>query len=278
MLIPVLFGCYSKNKQIEKLIAKNDSLMHQTEQRDETINDFIQSFNEIEENLEIIKEKEEIITLSTGDGNIELEQDAKDKINQNIRLIYELMLKNKQTIARLNKLLKSSNIKIAEFEKMIARMTQQLEEKSIEINILKDELADLNIVVEDLTADIDSLTIENIYKEEIITEKTEALNTAFYVYGTKKELLEHKIITKEGGFIGIGRIKKLMQDFDKDYFTEIDITETKTIPLFCKKAQLITSHPSSSYNFEGDDKADKLIITNSDEFWSISKYLVILVE
>ena len=96
---------------------------------------------------------------------------------------------------------------------------------------------------------------------------------------TSKELIAQGVLTKEGGFIGIGKAEKLKEDFNKNYFTQIDITESMSIPLACKKAKLITTHPSGSYKFDGPEgKIEKLTITNSEEFWSVSKYLVVVVE
>jgi hypothetical protein len=105
------------------------------------------------------------------------------------------------------------------------------------------------------------------------------LNTAYYAFGTSKELIKNNVLTKEGGFIGMGKTAKMKEDFNKAYFTKVDASTTNEIVLGAKKAKLITTHPSGSYKIEGaDGKAEKLVILNSDDFWSASKYLVIVVE
>lgn len=269
---------------VERLKAELDSLEQIAESRDATINDFMRSFNQIETNLETIKQKENIISVQAH-GDIELDASAKDKINDDILAIYELMNKNKATINRLEKQLKQSNINISEFKKMIKRMEQEIQAKDAQIENLKNDLAKKDIDIESLNKEIAQLNsnmdtlqkdVEN--KEEVIEVQDQKINTAYYVVGTKKELKDHKIITSEGGFIGIGRMQKLLQNFNKDYFKIVDIRDLKSIPLFAKKAQLITSHPASSYFFAGKDKQDSLVIRNSSEFWSVSKYLVIMVE
>jgi hypothetical protein len=114
--------------------------------------------------------------------------------------------------------------------------------------------------------------------EEIGTQ-TDKMNTAYYCFGTSKELKEKGVLTKEGGFIGIGKSEKLAADFNKDYFTKIDITLMKSVDLKSKKAKLVTTHASDSYKLEGDKTSvDKLVITNAEKFWASSKYLVIVVE
>ena len=68
-------------------------------------------------------------------------------------------------------------------------------------------------------------------------------------------------------------------DFNKDYFTQIDIRTTKEIKLYSKDAKLLTTHPEGSYALEKNDKGEiTLHITNTNSFWSVSRYLVIQVK
>ena len=68
-------------------------------------------------------------------------------------------------------------------------------------------------------------------------------------------------------------------NFDKEYFTKIDIRIDKEIKLYSKSAKMLTSHPSSAYTLERDvNKQYVLRITDPQLFWSTSKYLVILVK
>jgi len=282
LFLSLLASC-TGGSDVDRLKAERDSLMRLANEKDDAINNFMQSFNEIEANLETIKQKENIISLQAS-GDIELDQNAKDKINDDIFAIYELMKKNKDELETLKKRLRKANIKSSEFEKMINRMQDQIDAKDVEINNLKDELARLNIDINqlneriaELNSNMDSLSVENQEKEEILKEQEQKLNTAYFVFGTKKELKQNKIITSEGGFIGIGKMQKLMDDFNKDYFQVIDIRTTTSIPLMTKKAVLITTHPANSYYFAGEDQIDSLVIKDPEKFWSVSKYLVIMV-
>jgi predicted RNase H-like nuclease (RuvC/YqgF family) len=279
LFIPALFACtdIKEDPEYKKMLAERDSLSGLANTDATEINKYLSDFNDIQENLNKIKEKENLITVQTSGGG-ELSQDSKDQINNDIQLIYDLMIKNKQTIESLKHKMKKSNAKIVELEKMLANMQKQLDEKDAELASLRDQLAKLNIEVAELKYNIDSLNAETAAKDNTISDQTNELNTAFYVFGTKRELMDHQIITKEGGFIGIGKIEKLMDNFNKDYFTKIDITQVTEITLAAKKAKILTTHPASSYRIEGEKKADKLVITNPKEFWGASKYLVIVVE
>ena len=71
----------------------------------------------------------------------------------------------------------------------------------------------------------------------------------------------------------------LQANFNKSYFTKIDIRVDKEIKLYSKSAKILTSHPSSSYTLQQDaNKQYILRITNPQIFWSTSKYLVVMVK
>lgn len=278
MLIPLMFACNTKQKELESLQARYDSLLSIGFTKDTALYGYIKSFNSIQANLDSIKQAEMLISQNTA-GNGELQADQKDQINRDINMIYDMLQKNKKTIAELKAKVRKSGGKVTELEKMIDRMSQQIEEKDAQIGQLTDQLEKMNIQIEIMSGDIENLTAEGESKSQTISEQTTALNTAWYVVGTKRELMDHNIITREGGFAGIGANKKLKQDFSKDYFTTVDITRLRSIPLTKKKASLITTHPSQSYKLYGTSKAsDSLVITNPKDFWSVSKYLVIVID
>jgi len=271
-----LFSC-TNQEEVEKLREENREFKELARERDSTINSMIAAFNQVQENLALIREKQDVISINKM-GDIEGEE-AREQINRDIQTINDLMQQNKQTISRLDKKLKNSNIKLAEFDKLLVRANRQVEEKNKEIDDLKGELVDLNFAVDMLNAAVDTLYQETQEQAVVIDQQQQQLNTAYYVYGTEKELKENGVITKEGGFIGIGRIEKLMQDFNKDYFTKIDITQVTSIPLYMDDARVLTVHPSESYTLKkSSDKIESLEISNPTEFWKTSRYLVIIVD
>jgi len=215
------------------------------------------------------RKKEKIISHDTASGDV---SGRKEKITADIQAIYDMMIKNKQRLASARKNLKDSNIKIASMQTTIDNMTTELAEKETEITDLKDQLQKMNLQLSDLSMNYN----ESVQESDA---KTVVINTAYYAYGTSKELTKQGVLTKEGGFIGIGKTSKLSENMNSEYFTKVDITATKEIQLNAKKAKLVTTHPAGSYHFDGTDgHADKLVITDADKFWSVSKYAVIVVE
>jgi len=279
-LFVITSSCKEKEKkQIELLTKENEALRVESKTKDSTINEFFQILNEIESNLAMIKEKESIISKNATLGT-ELKKDTRDQINEDIQTINELMTKNKRSINYLNTKLKESNLKIAEFEKLIAQTNQTIQERDAEISVLKDKLTELNFSVTVLNAKVDTLTTEKTQLTETVNKQVESLNTAYYAFGTKKELELNKIIDKTGGFLGIGKTSKLKADFDQNYFTKVDITTLTTIPLSAKKAKIITTHSTDSYKLVTNQEGvvERIDITDAAKFWSASKYLVIIVE
>ena len=278
-LVLIIGGCKQKELQeIARLNLMLDSLENETAAKDSSISGILTSLSEIENNLKLIKEKEAQISVQTAnDGKIN--PDVRERINQDIQQINELMAKNKKEMAWLRKLLRDSNLKIAEFETLIEQQNASMTEKDTEIAYLKEDLTKLNFSIDILNANIDGLVEERDVLAQNLDQKTSALHTAYYIKGTRKELLEEKVITKEGGFVGMNTANKLSQDVNPELFTEVDITKLDEIETGSKKVELVTAHPKDSYQLVKNDNGivEKLTITKPDKFWSASKYLVMVV-
>jgi len=277
LLIPVFVASCGREakKKAAELQARNDSLMNQTMQKDEAINEFVRSINDIQSTLDTIKMKENVINLSTERGG-EMKQTAKDQIKTDIQTIYNMMQKDKAQLAQLTKKLKAANMKVDELQKMVSRLEKDIATKSAEIEDLRTSLAKLNIKFEAASLKIDTLNKTVNQQGQKINDQTqtiaaqeEALNTAYYVIGTNKDLKKNGVIKKGD----------VLTDFNKELFTKIDIRKTIEIPILSKKAKILSSHPSTSYKFTGDKKIiQSLQILDYKAFWSNSKYLVIMVD
>jgi len=281
LLIPVLLlasGC--NQKKIDRLQAQNDSLRAVGGDKDSNISEFVATFNDIEANLDSIKKVEQVIDKSAKAG--EVKGSRKEQIKSDIKYIYDLQQKNRKMVAELSAKLSKSSKHSAELQKMIDNLNASIAEKDVQIAQMTDQLGklnievkDLNVKVTDLNTNVSNLSADNAKKQADIDAKTEALNTAYYVIGTNRELKDKKIITGEGGFIGIGRTKNILADLNMSDFTKVDITKVNEIPIMKKKINIITSHPNGSYRLEGDKTVDKLVIVDAKAFWSLSKVLVI---
>ncbi|HTX89078.1 MAG TPA: hypothetical protein VMC08_08820 [Bacteroidales bacterium] len=276
LLIPFLFACgrAAKEKAVE-LQARNDSLMTQSKQKDVAINDFMKSVNDIQGLLDSIKTRENIISVNAQKMG-EAGASSRQQIRNDITSIYGMLVQDKQRLYEMERKLKNSGIKLAEFQKMVDNLQQQIADKDKELADLHDQLTKMNI---DLTAanhKIDTLnTVTQAQGQQIesqsktIADQTTSLNTAWYFVGDSKKLKDSKIM--KGG--------KLLQDFNRDLFTKVDIRNITEIPAEGKKVKILSNHPSSSYKLEMDGKKVKALnITDEKAFWSNTRYLVIEVD
>jgi hypothetical protein len=260
LLSPFFISCGEDKPEVDpvkdSLSEETQRLTGITEQQAEALDSFFRAMNDIQSNLDEIRKKENMIARDTAGGDV---GSRKDQIVNDIKSIYDLMVQNKQRLA-------------SAMQQTIDNLNSQLVAREQEITELKDDLEKKNLELSNLTMNYQELQQES-------DAKTEQLNTAYYAFGTSKELEKQGIINKEGGLLGIGKSQKVSENFDSEYFTRVDITRVNEIPLGAKEAKLLTTHPAGSYKIEGaDGKAEKIVITDSDKFWSVSKYLVIVVK
>ena len=269
-----LASCSFFSNKEEKMKAENDSLSYELANRNAELDEIMNAFNEIQEGFKEINQAENRVDLSN--GNIEGSSDS-GKLKEDIKFISEKLKDNRRRIAELEEKLKKSSYQTEQFKKALKNLTAELAQKERQIEMLQTELAAKNIriseldnTVTDLNKSVDALSEENLMKAKTVEAQDVALNTAWYVFGTKSELKEQKIL-KNGDVLKD-------KDYNKDYFTQIDIRTTKEIKLYSKRAELLTTHPKGSYELVKDNKGQMMLkITNASEFWSVSHYLVIQV-
>ncbi|MBO4825653.1 MAG: hypothetical protein J5506_00250 [Prevotella sp.] len=270
----VLTACKNEKPQVELAdIQQNDSLQKIIAQKDNEINDMMSTLNEIQEGFRQINEAENRVSLAKdGEG-----ANKKQQIRENIQFISQTMAKNRELVKKLKNQLQESTFKGSELKKTIEEMIKQLDEKEQQLQQLRTELdakdihiSQLDETINNLNTDVTNLQTESAQKTETINVQDKQLNTAWYVFGTKDELKEQRILDKG---------KVLESNFNKNYFSKIDIRVTKEIKLYSKSAKLLTMHPSGSYSLAKDSKDEYVLrITNPQIFWSTSKYLVVLVK
>ena len=279
--VVVLTSCGQHKKEIARMQARQDSISQLGVQKDNSLLEFISAMNEIQTNMDSVKTIQKLVSVQTAPGT-ELKADAKKRIIEDIRQINDLLQKNKDLVKSMQGKLGKSTVKIKELENMIALLNKQMVEKDAELTRLNSELENLHVNVAGLNQRIETITTESEAtikaKSQTIEDQTNAMNVAYYAFGTKKELVEKNVIEKEGGVLGMGKTIKMKKDFNRDYFMKIDIREFNQLPLNTKKAKLITIHPDNSYHWVGVKTVESIVIDKPEEFWKTSKYLLILVE
>ena len=274
-----LTGCQSKRDQEQaqdQSQAKIDSLERVIQQSNNETGDMARTIQQIKDGFR---------QISDAEGRIVKQQEGTSDeavILENMRFIQRQMRLNRELIANLREQLRNANQTTKDtkgaYEAMIDEFDHQLLAKNEEIRSLQRQLAERDSTIGRQIEQIDllndnvaDLTSKNEEKERKVNEQDQQIHTAWYVYGTKKELREQNILQK-------GDVMR-SSDINRNYFTKIDMRVVKSIPLYSKSAELLTDHPAGSYSLDKDAQGQyTLRITNADSFWSVSRYLVVLVK
>ena len=267
-------SCNDGVKKAEQAaLMQRDSLEQIISQKDNEINDMMTTLSDIEEGFREITEAQNRVTLAKeGEGT-----NTSQRIRENVQFIQSVMKQNKELINKLKQQVRESSVRGEQLKKIVDNLTEQMAIKDKQLQSLREELdakdihiAELDEVVADLNKNVTTLKEESNQKSQTISTQDKELHTAWFVFGTKKELKEKRILVD-------GEV--LQSNFDKDYFTKIDIRIDKEIKLYSSSAEMLTNHPASSYTLQRDAKKQYVLrINDPGAFWSTSKYLVILVK
>jgi predicted nucleic acid-binding Zn-ribbon protein len=271
-------GCENYKDELAQMTVTRDSLLAVSNSKDKAIDEFVTSFDEIETNLADVTSKQHSIQVKTG-NTTEMTVETKERIKAEIEAIKQLMEDSKAQVAELSKKLKQSNFRIGKFEKMVASLNEQIALKDSQMVVLNDQLLALNTQVTNLNSEVAKLNVKDSVNNSIIQSQTTKINTAFVAMGDYKKLRDQHVVTKEGGFLGLGKAEKLSPQLNTEAFRPVDITQLTTIPVNTKDAKLVTVHPNGSYEIaRQNEKVSEIKITDSEKFWSTSKYLVVMTE
>ncbi len=267
----ILSSCGKNSAEYKELQAQNDSLKLAHQQTTGELNEMLSILNEVEEGFQSIKSAENYLTIASATGN-EMTPTTRERIANDMALITKTLQNNRDKISDLEKKLKNSGIQSSELKKTIERLQAEVTDKTIALAALQEELAKkdeqiaaLSENVANLSASVDNWKTHSQEQAATIVEQ----RTVYYCFGTDKELKDQKILVK--GQLGT--------NFNKDYFIKVTDPETLTlIPLYAKKAELVSKHPSGTYEFvKGTDGKVSLAVNDTNKFWSLTRYLVIKV-
>ena len=271
--LSAMVSCNQGKKNDPTVAMMRDSLDRVIAQKDNEIEDMLSTFNDIEEGFRAISAAENRVSVARqGEG-----ASMKERIQENMTFIQQTMNQNRELISKLRNQLRQSSVKGDQLRRTLDNLQKELEEKDGQLKQLMAELQAKDIHISELTEQVSDLS-ENVkelredtkQKATTISNQDKQLHTAWFVFGTKREL-------KEQGIIADGKV--LEGNFNKDYFTKIDIRVDKEIKFYSRSAEMLTPHPASSYTLERDANRQYVLrITSPEQFWSTSKYLVVQVK
>jgi chromosome segregation ATPase len=274
----------SMQEEKDELTVQSVQLEQELQKRDSAYNEIIDIMYGVENKIERIKKRENL--LSEVSNNNDFTAADKKQMVKDMSMIDSLIVQTNETVARLVSKLDNANINLNSFKNRVNQLSNELEDRKKSIATLRDELKEKDVAIAEMTADIKSLEYRVDTQEETLnTQMTkinlqqEKLNKAFFAIGSEKSLVEDGLVSREGGFLWFGKTNELDPDAAKNKFSEIDIRTTNRLIVDAAKVDLITEHPSDSYEIVKEGELIKYIdIKNPDKFWEISKYLVVAVK
>ena len=278
-LISMAFAsCNTHQEELDAAIKKNDSLSLILQNKDSELDSLFATLNEIEENLAAVNTRYNSVQ-ELRRANIEGQPNVKSQINAQIKDIENLMAANKQKIASLQAKINTDTKEGTRLQELVSRQEERIAAQESQIAQLLTELENNKVLIKKLNQDVSDLTASNEQKEQYIKQQTAEANRAYYVVGSYDELNEAGIVSKAGGFIGIGRRQGTNSEMPLDRFTQIDRTKVTTIPINMRKALVVSKHPENSYELVMDENDTKMVsylrILNPAKFWEQTRFLVI---
>jgi DNA repair exonuclease SbcCD ATPase subunit len=275
LIVGLIVSCTNvkESKEYKEIQAQRDSLLMLSAGTQQEAAEMMAVISEVEANFAKIREAENYISTQSAQSG-EMSQDTKDRVNENFKMISEILQRNKKQLDELNKKQSGSNKEISSLKNTINRLNNEMKESAFRLTELQNQLSLKDEQIAQLSQDITSLAYETQQQSTTIREQDKTLHTAYYVFGTGNELKDQKILS--GGFLQQTRVMK--DTFNKDYFLQIDIRDVTEIPLYAPKGKLWSTHPEGTYEFvKGSDGNLVFRITDTQRFWSLTKYLIIEV-
>lgn len=210
------------------------------------------------------------------------ETDRRAEVRRNLSAIKERLANNHALLAQMEKKMKDSGNQNAVLSKTIEQMKVRLEDQDNHIAMLENKLSLANDSIAALNAQVEAteqqVQIQTEAKDaawNALNETEAQLNTVYYALGTNKELKQNGLLEKKF----LGETKVLKGDVNENYFTKADKRTLTTIPTGAKKIKIWTNMPAGSYEeVKNADNTITLKITNPNEFWNYSPYLIIQLD
>lgn len=267
-----------KQKELEQAQHVSDSLQAIVDSKDDEINALFDMLNQIEDNLAMVSAKYSSVQELKRNGT-EGNYNVKGEITEQIANIEEMLAANKKKIAELNSKIKGLSDKNTQLEEFVAKLETRVASQEEQISSLMAELEQNKVVIKNLNQNVSDLTAANQQKDETIARQTADANRAYFIVGSYNELKEMGIVSKSGGFIGIGKRQSVTTSMATEQFTMIDRTKVTTITVNRKNAEVISNHPKESYELVMDENDESVVaylrILNTNQFWQYTKFLVI---
>ncbi|MCB5234237.1 MAG: hypothetical protein LHW60_03180 [Candidatus Cloacimonetes bacterium] len=274
-LLAIVFGVVWMNasKANKALIKEKAELESLYESSAEVISEIQASLNEMEQDL-----SGQLFTQSELAGTDPANR--RDKMIASIANMREQIEADKKKIAQLENQLANSRTQLSGVQETVNRLKASISDKEQIMAELQERMGILDETLEEerrnSQKEIAKIEQTVLQKEQEIGEIKRSESQVYYTVGTRKQLLENKVINRKGGLLGIGRVSTVARSIDALVFTEINLLDQTEIrfPATKKGYSILSNHIATTYTVEKDGSEYVLKITDPDNFRK-QKFLVI---
>jgi len=230
------------------------------------------------------KADEKVETMDVG-ARVKANEDRKVVVARISHLVAKLdsvQTRLASTRARAAKLTQKDSTlmtQIATYEKSVADLTAAAEKQRAEFQAVIDKQT---TQIAQLNGQVDTLSQVGTALKDTVGQLTTEKNTVYYVVGTKDELIEKGILSKEGQkrFLLVGsRTIAPARELDPSKFTKIDRLANRTITLPEGEYEIL-SRQNVAFAAPASEKDGKIVgaltINQPEQFWGNSRFLIIV--
>lgn len=274
-ILTVLFGVLWMGSN-----GKTKALMKSNEELKELYDNSTQTIGEIQSSLESLDRdlSGQLFTNKEIPGTTP--EDRRSRIISSIANMRDQIEADKKKISDLEKQLASSRNQLKGVQDIVNKLKASIADKEAIMDELQKRLGILNETLEEerrtSLAEIQKREETISEKQQTITQQNIDANTIYYIFGTRKELMDKGIVDRKGGLLGIGKVTTVAHNLMVEKFTQINLLDTTQInfPITKKGYAVLSNHVATSYKVEKVDGNNVLTVTDPTNFRK-QKFLVI---
>lgn len=271
----MLAGCGKSSEQTE-LEKQNAQLKQELASKDKFVDEVTSTINEIHNKLESTWALEQNVLRqnpSVEESKTPSQAELKEKIMDRISSISSILSENRKKVSRLQRLLAEQKTKYSGLSEMVDNLRKTLDDREQTIAQMQTKVMNLE---NEVTAKSEVIAARDV----VISHQTKQINTVYYVAGKKGELIDKKIVAREGGiFWGLlGTTTVLTSTYNDEVFTTLDKTQDMFIEIAGTVDELVPARDPASYTLTEKPNHHTLVtITNTENFWR-AKHLAIVID
>jgi hypothetical protein len=287
-LAAMTVGCDRNHAELTRALAESRAA---EAQKDSLLTEVLETTQFVSDlNSELAKAKSMTVGVSGSDRGVPGAEQDRQQRQATLERIQQVIARLNESEAKLTATenrAKNAKIRNARLLAQISTYKQTIEDLKTAAEQQRAEneaiIADQRSQIASLSGRVDTLSMEAATLRDTVSSLIKYKNRVYYAVGTKDELLENGVVTKEGSkflFFGGTRLEPARK-LNLEAFTVVDKTQIRSIPLpRSDKWYRIVSRQSPEYlTGEVSEKGEVkgvVEIASPEEFWAASRYLILV--